>query len=103
MKQYRILKIIGIKEKEKDYLSQIKELSRNEKVKEKVEVDGVLLPKKLFIKESERTCPVCNVYSFNVKDDLYMSKFMCCHRCYIINVEGREEKWLEKLYLQNPN
>ena len=91
------------KEKEKDYLSQIKELSRNEKVKEKVEVDGVLLPKKLFIKESERTCPVCEVYSFNEKDDLYMAKYKCCHRCYIINVEGREEKWLEKLYLRNSN
>ena len=90
-------------EKEKDYLSQIKEISRNEKTSEKVEVDGVLLPKKLFIKESERTCPVCNIYSFKAKDDLYMSKFMCCFRCYIVNVEGREEKWLEKLYLQNPN
>jgi hypothetical protein len=81
--------------KEKDYLSQIKEASRNEKTKEKVEVDGVLLPKKLFIKESERTCPVCNIYSFHGRDDLYMAKFKCCFKCYIQHVEGREEKWLK--------
>jgi len=84
-------------EKEKDYLSQVKELSRNEKVKEKVEVDGVLLPKKLFIKESERTCPVCEVYSFNEKDDLYMAKYKCCFKCYIQHVEGREIKWLKRI------
>ena len=36
-------------EKEKNYLSQIKELSRNEKTKERIEVDGVLLPKSVRV------------------------------------------------------
>lgn len=84
-------------EKEKDFLEQIKEMARTEKPKEKVEVDGVLMPKKLFTKESERTCPVCKVYSFEMKDDLYMAKFECCFKCYIQHVEGREEKWNAKL------
>ena len=44
-------------EKEKEYLQQIKKIARSEKPKEKIEVDGVLMPKKLFTKESERTCP----------------------------------------------
>lgn len=41
-------------EKEKDFLKQIREIAKTEKPKEKVEVDGVLMPKKLFTKESER-------------------------------------------------
>ena len=81
--------------KEKEYLEQIKKVSRSQKPKEKVEVDGVLMPKKLFIKESKRTCPVCSIYSFSGKDDLYMAKFKCCFKCYIQYVEGREEKWLK--------
>ena len=87
-------------EKEKDFLKQIREIAKTEKPKEKVEVDGVLMPKKLFTKESERTCPVCKVYSFEMKDDLYMAKFKCCFKCYIQHVEGREEKWIAKLNSQ---
>jgi hypothetical protein len=90
-------------EKEKEYLQQIKKIAKAEKPKEKIEVDGVLIPKKLFTKESERTCPVCEIYSFEGKDDLYMAKFKCCFKCYIQNVEGREEKWLKKINSQkNP-
>jgi hypothetical protein len=82
-------------EKEMDYLEQIKKIYKNEKTKEKIEVDGVLLPKKLLIKVSKRTCPVCEVYSFKARDDLYMAKFKCCFECYIQHVEGREQKWLK--------
>jgi hypothetical protein len=83
-------------EKEKEYLQQIKKIAKSEKPREKIEVDGVLIPKKLFTKESKRTCPKCKIYSFNGKDDLYMAKFKCCFECYIQYVEGREEKWLKK-------
>tara|TARA_R110002110_G_scaffold180979_4_gene387085 strand:- start:534 stop:890 length:357 start_codon:yes stop_codon:yes gene_type:complete len=84
-------------EKEKEYLKQIKKIAKSEKQKEKVEVEGVLMPKKLFRKESKRTCPVCKIYSFKMRDDLYMAKFKCCFKCYIQHVEGREEKWLKKI------
>jgi len=84
-------------EKEKEYLKQIKKIAESKKPKEKIEVEGVLMPKKLFRKESERTCPVCKIYSFEIKDDLYMAKFKCCFKCYIQHVEGREKKWLKKV------
>jgi len=83
-------------EKEKDYRQQIRQLAKDRQEKEKVEIDGVLLPKKLFTKANERSCPVCKEYSFKARDDVYMSKYKCCHRCYIMHVEGREEKWLKK-------
>jgi len=82
-------------EKEKEYLQQIKKISKSQKPKEKIKVDGVLMPKKLFIKESKRSCPVCKIYSFEMKDDLYMAKYKCCFKCYVQHVEGREEKWLK--------
>ena len=90
-------------EKEKEYLEQIKIIAKLEKPKEKIEVNGVLMPKKLFKKESKRTCPVCKTYSFNTRDDLYMAKYKCCFECYVQNVEGREEKWLNQLSLPKSN
>ena len=83
--------------KEKEYLKQIKKVYKDQKPKEKVEVNGILMPKKLFNRESKRTCPVCEVYTRQIKDDMYLTKFKCCFKCYIEYVEGREEKWLEKL------
>ena len=83
-------------EKEKEYLSQIKEFYKQDhhQVSE-VEVDGVLISKKLLTRESKRSCPICNTYSFKSKDDVYMSKFDCCAKCYIQWVEDREERWLK--------
>ena len=84
-------------EKEKQYLEDIKKLTKKEfelkEKDEKVQVNGVLIPKKLLNKESNRTCPVCNTYSFDVKDDVYMNKYECCYKCYIQWVEDREERW----------
>ena len=85
-------------EKEKSYQDQIKKLAEKERSFEekddKVEVDGFLISKKLLNKDTtRRTCPVCEKYSFKIKDDVFMSKFNCCHRCYIQWVEGREERW----------
>jgi len=84
--------------KEQIYQEQITKLREKEilldELDEKVEVNGVLIPKKLFNRESQnRTCPVCKVYSFNLRDDLYMKKFECCYNCYFQWVEGREERW----------
>lgn len=87
--------------KELDYLKQLKKKTQDENQEEdpedKVEVDGVLIPKKLFMKETDRVCTSCGGYSFKIQDDLYMTKFGCCFKCYVQHVEGREEKWLAKL------
>ena len=84
-------------EKERQYLEQIKELAKKEielhNKDEKLEVNGILMPKKLLNKESNRTCPVCSVYSFNIRDDVYINKFECCFQCYVRWVEDREERW----------
>jgi hypothetical protein len=83
-------------EKEKAYIEQLKELSQVEKTNDKdqkIEVDGVFISKKLLNKDSNRTCPICSTYSFDLKDDLYMNRFECCQKCYVQWVEGREERW----------
>jgi len=85
-------------EKEKEYLEQLKKQYEKELKKkdqdEKVETNGFLVPKQLLIKDSNRICPVCDAYSFDSRDDVYMNRFDCCFRCYIQWVEKREERWL---------
>ena len=84
------------KEKEAQYVEDLKILYQKRQEldsEDKVDVDGVLINKKLFSKESNRSCPVCNTYSFSYRDDLYMTKFQCCEMCYIKWVEGREDRW----------
>ena len=93
--------------KESEYLRQLKE-STNNRIDEDYpveleEVRGVLIPKKLVTRESNRTCPSCNVYSFNTQDDLFMSKFDVCEKCYILHIEGREEKWKKNLLKKTKN
>jgi len=84
-------------EKEKEYQQQIKDLYLKEaeiqEKTEKVEVDGILVSKKLINKDNNRICPVCCSYSFELRDDVYMTKFDCCFKCYIQWVERREERW----------
>ena len=78
---------------EKLRLAALKQRESEDKL-DKVEVaEGVFVTKKLLRKESNRTCPVCSAYSFDKQDDLYMSKFQCCFKCYIDYVEGREDRW----------
>ena len=82
-------------DKEKEYLKQLKEFYRKkeEKSQDKDRVGDVYVSKKLLNRESNRQCPVCDKYSFDRKDDLYMNKFKCCFDCYIQYVEGREKRW----------
>ena len=84
-------------EKEQQYLQQIKRLAEKEFAlrdkDEKVNVNGILIPRKLLNTESNRSCPVCSTYSFDVRDDVYMNKYDCCRVCYINYIEDREERW----------
>tara|TARA_R110000824_G_scaffold31089_9_gene101561 strand:+ start:2165 stop:2617 length:453 start_codon:yes stop_codon:yes gene_type:complete len=84
-------------QKEKDYLAQLKNIQdksdhrkqKNEKVKE----GNILIDKRLLKKNIVRTCPVCFIYSFSSRDDLYINKFSCCRECYMEFVEFREDRW----------
>jgi hypothetical protein len=84
-------------EKEEQYIEQLKllndKLNKISEKLEKVEVQGVLISKKLLNRDSERVCPVCIKYSFDSRDDVYMNKYDCCRICYIQHVDNREERW----------
>jgi len=60
-------------EKEKEYLSQLKEIYHESKKnidEDQEEINGIFIPKKLLNRESDRSCPVCNRYSFKSNDIL---------------------------------
>ena len=84
-------------DKEKDYIAQSQEEQRKfaklAETQDKVEQDGFLINKKLLTRDHNRTCPVCSIYSFHPRDDLYMNKFEACFACYIQYIDGREERW----------
>jgi len=83
--------------KEKEYQEQIKEVYLQERridsTTDKIEVDGFLVSKKLLNRDNNRSCPVCGIYSFEIRDNIYMIKFDCCFKCYIQWVEDREDRW----------
>lgn len=87
-------------DKEKDYVEQTKTaaLSRQRSLRqrERVEIEGVFVSRKLLNKErSARSCPVCENYSFDQQDDVYMIKYECCFECWAKYVDGREDRWKE--------
>ena len=79
-------------DKEKDYLEQsIRERQKFAKLsdaEDKVEQDGFLINKKLLNRDHNRTCPMCEKYSFHPRDDLYMNKYQACFACYINHIQG---------------
>ena len=93
--------------KEKEYLSQMKEhysnIQKTEQWQEKVEVNGIKISKKLLNRESLKNCPVCSVFTKSAKDDISLIKFDCCNKCFIQYVEDREERWLKGWRPKNGN
>lgn len=85
-------------EKEKEYIEQNKKAAKeqlnNELSREKIDIGGVLIPKKLINKNTNKSCDCCKVYSFNKKDDVYLNKFNVCYNCFVKYIEDREERWL---------
>ena len=85
--------------KEKEYLEQMRELyqkiTKNESFKEKIDVNGIKVSKKLFNRDAIRSCPICSSFARRSMDDVCLVKFDCCEKCYIQYVEGREERWLK--------
>jgi hypothetical protein len=67
-------------EKEKIYLAEMKKLVEKEDKK-------VITSSRKD--NSQRVCTMCNTYSMNKLDDLYLNKFDCCQECYFLHVEGR--------------
>ena len=92
---------------EKEYLEQMKKLyekvKTQEEYSEKVDVNGIKISKKLLNRESLKSCPVCGVFPKKSMDDVCLTKFDCCYKCYIQYVEGREERWLTGWRPDNEN
>ena len=84
-------------DKEKEYIQQSLEerqkFAKLSETQDNVEQDGFLINKKLLNRDHNRTCPVCEKYSFHPRDDLYMNKFEACFECYIQYIDMREERW----------
>jgi formate dehydrogenase maturation protein FdhE len=84
-------------EKEKQYISQMKELyaknSSNSSWQEKIDINGIKVTKKLLNKEPLHTCPICGTFPKKSMDDVCLLKFDCCNTCYIQYIEDREERW----------
>ena len=84
-------------EKEKSYLEQLKHLEYKSSITdEMVNINGVFIPQKLFIKENNKNCVICKSYSLKKDDDIYLSKYGTCFKCFLERIEGREEKWKNK-------
>ena len=84
-------------EKEQEYLNQSKEAqikeAKLEKTQEKIDLNGVLIAKKLINKNVERHCDYCDRYSFNRDEAVYLTKYGTCYKCYIQYIMDREERW----------
>ena len=74
-----------------------------EEYSEKVDVNGIKISKKLLNRESIRSCPVCGAFPKKSMDDVCLTKFDCCYKCYIQYVEGREGRWLTGWRPDNEN
>tara|TARA_R110002072_G_scaffold232387_1_gene389867 strand:+ start:71 stop:466 length:396 start_codon:yes stop_codon:yes gene_type:complete len=85
--------------KEQDYIEQLEEFIKKQKKAEQEHdaknVDGVLITHKLLNKEGILNCPVCFKKIKTINDDIYFTKFDCCEKCYILYIEGREQRWLK--------
>ena len=86
-------------EKEKKYLQEMREFYNKNKIldetRDKIDVNGIKVSKKLLNRESLKNCPICGSFTRTVKDDVSLIKFECCYSCYIQYVEDREERWLK--------
>jgi hypothetical protein len=84
------------KKKESKYLEGLRNFYDRKKEKSpKIKIEDFYVSEKLVSKDISRSCPICEEYSFDVKDDLYMNKFDCCFSCYVQYIEGRKERWKE--------
>lgn len=79
------------KDKEADYMQQLQTRAEKhrklEAMSEMENVDGILISRKLLIKERKINCSLCNNRTKTINDDIYMIKFDCCENCYIKNYE----------------
>ena len=83
-------------DKEKAYLDQVKEVEkyyRQQSHENQVDQGGFILREKLLTKKNFKNCSYCGEQAYKTDDEVYMTKFDCCSKCFVIHLEGRETKW----------
>jgi hypothetical protein len=87
--------------KEEDYQRQLKEY-KSQKFRNSFssggsveEGEGFFVYRKLINTVKSKKClhPQCNRTTYNVKDEVHITKFDTCFTCYVHYVEGRLERW----------
>tara|TARA_B100000287_G_C20270283_1_gene637702 strand:+ start:30 stop:404 length:375 start_codon:yes stop_codon:yes gene_type:complete len=82
--------------KEQQYSKDKKKLYEKMYKKSKVDFEDrkeYKISKKYEKEYGTRNCPVCDSYLFSNLESAYITKYGCCKRCYIMYVEGREQRW----------
>lgn len=83
-------------DKEKAYLDQVKAVEkfyRQQPYENQIDQGGFILREKLLTKKNFKNCSKCGDQVYKAADEMYMTKFNCCFSCYVLHLEGRENKW----------
>ena len=83
-------------EKEKAYLDQVKAVEkyyRQQPYENHIDQGGFILKEKLVSKKNFKKCSLCGEQAYRGEDEVYMTKYDSCCKCYIKHIEGRETKW----------
>ncbi len=46
-----------------------------------------------FLNKRTKKCCVCGRYNYKALDLKFFSLFETCYNCYVVYIEGREERW----------
>lgn len=83
-------------EKEKVYLDQVKSVEkfyRQRPYENYADQGGFILKEKLVSRSNFDSCSICGEQAYKINDELYMTKFNSCFKCFVKHIEGREAKW----------
>jgi hypothetical protein len=78
------------KDKEEEYLEQLREQILQEEEHEQIKINGVLVTEKLFNRGNIQVCSRCDKQCLSLNDDLFYVKYEMCERCFYLYKDGRE-------------
>jgi len=81
-------------QKEDVFLSQLSTLIEDEgSAKEEwISGDAVIVNKLIARKNKLNNCKYCNKRTKNVDDDVCYNKYKTCYKCYILQIEGKDNE-----------
>jgi hypothetical protein len=79
-------------EKESVYLEQVRKVEkyyRQLPYETLKDCGGFILKERLINKSGFKNCSYCGEPALKTHDDVYMTKFKSCLKCYILHIEGK--------------